>query len=167
MQTPASHKITPGDGAMHMTRIARWLRHRAGLYAAPLSIGVRAFVEDGEGSILLVRHTYMPGWHFPGGGVAPGETAIEAVDRELGEESGLRLAGEAGLFGVYLNRSLGARDHVLLYRCPQWRRVRDFNPNFEIAEARFFAPSMLPENVSRGTARRLAEIAGKAASPYW
>ncbi|MCU0789931.1 MAG: NUDIX domain-containing protein [Nitratireductor sp.] len=152
---------------MRMNGVFRWLRHRAGLYAAPLSVGVRAYVEDSEGGILLVRHTYMPGWHFPGGGVSPGETAHDAVDRELGEEAGLRLTGEAGLFGVYLNRSLGARDHVLLFRCPQWQRVREFRPNFEIAEARFFPRGALPESVSRGTARRLVELEGGQPSLYW
>lgn len=152
---------------MRVNGVARWLRHRAGLYAAPLSVGVRAYVEDGDGAILLVRHTYMPGWHFPGGGVSPGETAHEAVGRELGEEAGLRLTGEASLFGVYLNRSLGARDHVLLFRCPLWERVREFRPNMEIAEARFFAREGLPADISRGTARRLVELSGEAVSPYW
>jgi ADP-ribose pyrophosphatase YjhB (NUDIX family) len=150
-----------------ITGMARWLRHRAGLYTSPLSIGVRAFVEDGDGAILLVKHTYVPGWHFPGGGVDPGETAQQAIDRELGEEAGLRLAGEAELFGVFLNRSLGARDHVLLFRCPHWERMRDFRPNFEISDARFFARSQLPHDVSRGTRRRLAEFESGALSPYW
>ena len=47
--------------------MARCLRHRASLHVFPLSVGVRALVEDGDGSILLVRHTYVGGWHFPGG----------------------------------------------------------------------------------------------------
>jgi 8-oxo-dGTP pyrophosphatase MutT (NUDIX family) len=152
---------------LRITGMARWLRHRAGLYTSPLSIGVRAFVEDGNGSILLVKHTYIPGWHFPGGGVDPGETAHEAVNRELGEEAGLRLTGEAGLLGVFLNRSLGARDHVLLFRCHQWERMRDFKPNFEISHAQFFARAQLPHDVSRGTRRRLAELESGTPSPYW
>jgi len=74
--------VNPGD--FRITGMARWLRHRAGLYTSPLSIGVRAYVEDGDGAVLLVKHTYIRGWHFPGGGVDPGETAQQAVDRELG-----------------------------------------------------------------------------------
>jgi ADP-ribose pyrophosphatase YjhB (NUDIX family) len=148
--------------------MARWLRHRASLHVFPLSVGVRALVEDGDGSILLVRHTYVGGWHFPGGGVDPGETAAEAVDRELGEEAGLTLSEVPQLFGVYLNRNMSARDHVLLFRCRSWRRVREFQPNYEIADARFFERSALPHDLSRGSRRRLDEIAGaNVPSPYW
>lgn len=151
-----------------MTGILRWMRHRAGLHWSPLSIGVRAMVEDDAGGLLLVRHTYVPGWHFPGGGVDPGETVEEAVDRELHEEAGLRLAGPPQLIGVFLNRSLGNRDHVMLFRCRTWRREREFRPNFEISQSRFFAPGERPHDISRGTARRIAEIeAGVPRSPYW
>jgi 8-oxo-dGTP pyrophosphatase MutT (NUDIX family) len=153
---------------MRLGYMARWLRHRAGLYASPLSVGVRALVEDGDGAILLVRHTYVGGWHFPGGGVDAGETAAAAVNRELGEEAGLRLAGEPQLVGVYLNRSMASRDHVLLFRCPDWERFRDFRPNYEIADSRLFARSDLPPDLSRGSRRRLAEIEGvNPPSPYW
>jgi ADP-ribose pyrophosphatase YjhB (NUDIX family) len=148
--------------------VARWLRHRASIHAFPLSVGVRALVEDEDGSILLVRHTYVGGWHFPGGGVHPGETAAAAVDRELGEEAGLSLSAQPQLFGVYLNRSMSARDHVLFFRCQSWRRIRDFRPNYEIADARFFARSSLPDDISRGSRRRLDEITtGNPPSPYW
>lgn len=155
-------------GPVKLSGIARWLRHRAGLAWAPLSIGVRAMVEDGEGALLLVKHTYMPGWHFPGGGVDPGETVEEAVDRELGEEAGLRLTSPPALIGIFLNRALGNRDHVLLFRCSTFERFRDFIPNFEIAQSRFFGRLELPPDVSHGTRRRLDEIAGSSErSSYW
>jgi 8-oxo-dGTP pyrophosphatase MutT (NUDIX family) len=151
-----------------MSFMARWLRRRASLHAFPLSVGVRALVEDEDGSILLVRHTYVGGWHFPGGGVDPGESAAEAVDRELGEEAGLSLSAEPQLCGVYLNRSMSARDHVLFFRCHSLRRIRDFKPNYEIADARFFARASLPDDLSRGSRRRLDEIAtGSPPSRYW
>ena len=40
-----------------------------------MTFGVRAAVIDAENRIFLVKHTYVPGWYLPGGGVDPGETA--------------------------------------------------------------------------------------------
>jgi 8-oxo-dGTP pyrophosphatase MutT (NUDIX family) len=138
------------------------LPHRIGerlmLHARALSIGVRAVVEDGNGNVLLVRHTYISGWYFPGGGLNPGESTIQGLERELAEEVQLCLTGPPELHGVYFNRRLAGRDHVIVYRCPHWERDGDFRPSMEIAEARFFAQDSLPADLSSGTARRLAEL---------
>jgi 8-oxo-dGTP pyrophosphatase MutT (NUDIX family) len=138
------------------------LPHRIGerllLHARALSIGVRAVVEDGERRILLVRHNYIAGWYFPGGGMNRRETAVQALARELDEEVQLRLTGPVGLYGVYFNRKLAGRDHVLVYRCPHWERASEFRPSMEIAEARFFALDNLPTDLSRGTAERIGEL---------
>ena len=123
-----------------------------------LTVGVRGVVEDDDGRILLVRHTYVKGWHFPGGGVEPNETAVEALTREVFEEAAVRLTEPPTLFGAYLNRRLNGRDHVLLFRCPRWRAEGVFKPGMEIAEARFFGLDALPEDLSRGTRRRIGEI---------
>ena len=41
-------------------------------------------------------------------------------------------------------------------------------PNAEIREGRFFSLDALPDDVTRGTRARLAEIAGeREPSPYW
>jgi 8-oxo-dGTP pyrophosphatase MutT (NUDIX family) len=148
------------------------LPHRIGerlmLHAKALSVGVRAVVEDGDGKILLVRHTYIAGWYFPGGGLNRGESAIEGLERELTEEVQLCLTGPAELHGVYFNRKLAGRDHVLVYRCPHWERESEFRPSIEIAEARFFSLDNLPADLSGGTARRLAELyRGEAIVTEW
>jgi 8-oxo-dGTP pyrophosphatase MutT (NUDIX family) len=39
-----------------------------------MTLGVRVVLLDGN-RVFLIRHTYLPGWQFPGGGVEPGETA--------------------------------------------------------------------------------------------
>tara|TARA_Y100000296_G_scaffold87454_1_gene134724 strand:+ start:9677 stop:9955 length:279 start_codon:yes stop_codon:yes gene_type:complete len=66
-----------------------------------LTIGVRAVVLSEDGEFLLVRHTYAPGWHFPGGGVEPGESIEQALKKELWEETGLKLRGTPKFHGVF------------------------------------------------------------------
>lgn len=52
--------------------------------------GVAWVFDPTDRSILLVRHRTL-GWSCPGGHLEPGETAWEAAQRELAEETGLRL----------------------------------------------------------------------------
>ena len=57
-----------------------------------MTLGVRGLVLDRDaGTIVLLRHTYVPGWQMPGGGVERGESALEALERELMEEGNIRL----------------------------------------------------------------------------
>lgn len=44
-----------------------------------ITLGVRVIVIDPAQGVLLVRHGYAPGWHFPGGGVDAGESAEDAA----------------------------------------------------------------------------------------
>jgi ADP-ribose pyrophosphatase YjhB (NUDIX family) len=127
-----------------------------------MTLGVRGAVFDAEGRVLLVRHSYVSGWYLPGGGVEPGETLAEALDRELLEEGGIALAGPARLFGIYHNRHASRRDHVALFVCRNWRQAAPPTRNFEIIDSGFFAVERLPAGTSEGTRRRLAEIAGDA-----
>ena len=50
---------------------------------------VQAIVITPGGRLVMVRHTYMPGWHFPGGGLRRGESPDDGILRELREEIGL------------------------------------------------------------------------------
>ena len=124
-----------------------------------MTLGARAAVFDAEGRILLIRHSYTPGWHLPGGGVEPGETTLDALARELEEESGIELTGEAELFGLYFSRHISRRDHVAVYVCRDWRQARQPRiPNLEIVGMGFHPPDALPDGTTDGTRRRVAEI---------
>lgn len=136
--------------------------------ARGMTMGVRIAAFDCEGRVFLVRHTYVPGWHLPGGGIEVAQTALQAVEAELREEGHLRLTAEPTLFGVYLNLSASRRDHVLVYLARDVEQERERKPDREIAEARFFPLDALPEGTTRGTRRRLAELAGNSPpTPYW
>jgi ADP-ribose pyrophosphatase YjhB (NUDIX family) len=155
---------TPKRRAPLATRLITF----AALFQRPMTLGVRGLVIDPGGKVLLVRHTYVPGFYLPGGGVEGGETLLEAVTRELAEEGNIAVDEPPALFGVYLNRAASSRDHVALYVARAFRQTAPHVPDREIAEARFFAPDELPEDATRATRERLAEVLGGAAvSAYW
>lgn len=65
---------------------------------------VAAVLRDARGRILLARRTagrdLAGAWEFPGGKVEPGETALQALDRELQEELGIRIGPARPLVSV-------------------------------------------------------------------
>lgn len=135
----------------------------------PMTFGVRGAVFDEEGrSIFLIRHTYVPGWQLPGGGVERGETALEALGRELEEEGNIRLTAEPRLVSLYFNRQSSPRDHVAMYLATAYDQEAPKRPDREIAEAGFFPLDALPVDTTPATRRRLEELfAGRPVSPYW
>jgi ADP-ribose pyrophosphatase YjhB (NUDIX family) len=135
-----------------LTRVGRW----------PLTIGVRILVREGAERVLLVRHTYSPGWHFPGGAVDRRETAIDASVRELREEALIEAVTPPRLVGVYLSTVQRKSDHIVFFEAGEWRRVDGEARLLEIAEAQFFPIGDLPKGTTGGTRRRLLELAGEA-----
>lgn len=137
-------------------------------FSRGMTLGVRGIVLDGDGRVFLVRHTYTPGWHFPGGGVEVGETALTALTRELAEEARVEITGAPFLHGIFLNRAASQRDHVLAYVVRDFAVAEPKRPDGEIAEAGFFPVSGLPEGTTRATRARLDEIlSGRAPPPLW
>jgi ADP-ribose pyrophosphatase YjhB (NUDIX family) len=149
-------------------RIRHRLYHTWFRFQRPMTLGVRAILVDSENRIFLVRHGYVPGWHFPGGGVETGETLLDAVAKEVREEGCIRLTGAPRLHGVFYNKAASPRDHVAVFV------IRDFaiegirKPDYEIAETGWFSLDLLPEGVSKGTRARLAEVfEDRAIGPVW
>jgi len=148
--------------------VIRKVLHLYWRFSRGATLGVRAMVIDGTGRIFLVRHSYVDGWHLPGGGVETGETLLEALSRELAEEGNIRITTAPNLYGIYFNRRASRRDHVALFIVRDFRQDGNPKPNHEIVAHGFFAPDALPEDASRGTRARVAEVIGGAAiSELW
>ena len=132
------------------------------------TLGVRALVIDGSGRIFLVKHSYIDGWHLPGGGVETGETLRTALARELAEEGNIKLTAPPVLHGVFFNKRVPRRDHVALFIVRGFLQEAPPRPDIEIVEHGFFALDALPADVSRATRARLAEVFdGAALSELW
>ena len=124
-----------------------------------MALGVRAVVRSPNGEFLLVRHTYTPGWHFPGGGVEVGQAVEAALADELVQETGLCVSAVAQLHGIFFNSCVSARDHIVVYLCDAIGELPNKPPSLEISELGFFAPECLPSDVDPGTAQWIREIA--------
>lgn len=115
---------------------------------------VAAIVLDEAGHVLLGGN---PGqnshWHFPQGGVKEGESTLEALERELREEVGLRsfhvLAEYAGLRYEYRlkneksKRWLGQQQVYYLLRCPGVLPPTDCSGSGEFTATRWLRPAEL------------------------
>ena len=132
--------------------IWKWLR--------PRTRGVKVMLFNPAGEILLIRNSYGDSEQFvlPGGGVRPWETPQRAAAREVREELGLTAAALT-LVSTHFSGAEGKRDTIHLFRAKTDRPpVAD---NWEVAEARFFALDVLPDEVSAATRRRIVEHLGE------
>ena len=125
-----------------------------------LTLGAQACVLDETSRVLLIKHGYRPGWHFPGGGVEWGETVEFALGRELHEETGVELTAPAELHGLFANFTAFPGDHVALFLVRAWRRPAVPAANAEIIASAWYARDALPADTTPAVGRRLAEIFG-------
>jgi ADP-ribose pyrophosphatase YjhB (NUDIX family) len=131
-------------------------------FARAMTLGVRALVVDEKGRIFLVKHSYVAGWHLPGGGVEAGETLIEAVTRELREEGNIEVTEPPRLCGMFFNDRDSRRDHVALFVVHAFRQTAAPVPDHEIVAHGFFSVDELPNDTTAGTRARIVEVLGGA-----
>jgi 8-oxo-dGTP pyrophosphatase MutT (NUDIX family) len=148
--------------------LLRRIFHLYWRFARGMTLGVRAVVLNGEGSVFLVKHSYVAGWHLPGGGVEVGESFSQALRRELWEEGRIEIVAEPVLHALFFNSYVSRRDHVAVYVVRHYRQDRLPEPNHEIVACGFFAAEALPEETTQGTRLRISEVLeGKAPTATW
>ncbi len=135
-------------------------------YRTPVCFGTNAIVEQADGTVVLVRHRYMPGLCFPGGGVDAGEPPIEAVQREIREEIGVTRLDSVEFLRLYTRKIWWTTNVIALFRV-RGAEV-NFKPSLEISEIVAADPRAPPADTSPATRRRLAELTGAAPiSQFW
>ena len=133
-----------------------------------ITLGVRLLALNAEGEVFLVRHSYLPGFHLPGGGVGPGETVREAALREASEEGALVCVEPPELFGIYLNLALARRDHVVLFVARDAEEGEAHGGGLEVVQKDFFPLNALPEDATPATRTRIEEVLfGRPPSEIW
>jgi len=146
----------------------RWVLHRYWRYSRGMTLGARGMIFDGDSRVFLVKHSYVSGWHMPGGGVEKGETILAALERELREEGNIEVSEPPVLHAVYFNKRISRRDHVALYIVRQFRQIGPPEPNHEIIAHGFFPTDELPADTSRATRERIAEVlTGRPPAELW
>ncbi len=132
------------------------------------TIGVKALIINQKQEVLLVEHTYMSGWHLPGGGVDQGESPKAAIIREVKEETGIIVKEEPSLFAIYSHKILGANDYPMVYIIKEFAIQQDAKLSQEIKHARWFEVNSLPPETTESTRQRIQEyLQGLPPADIW
>lgn len=152
---------TRGMGALHgwrfCPRCSAELEHEEGrvecrscglVHYASATPAASALVVDEDGRLLLARRAFEPDaglWDTPGGFVEEGEHPLDALHRELREETGLAI--EVGDFvGLYLDVYGDRADAPSVLNLVWEARAvsGDERPADDVSELRWFARDELP-----------------------
>ncbi len=115
--------------------------------------GVRALILDGERRLLLEKQALFPSWALPHGCIDVGESALAAVQREVHEETGLRIRN-ANLFGLYTDPKYSVtypngdevQTFTVVFLVSEWDGVLRVD-NDEVVELGFFSLDALPQSI--------------------
>src|SRR5574341_550119 len=115
--------------------------------------GVRALMFNDRGELLLERQRLFGSWALPHGCIDVGESALDAVKREVREETGLNVI-EADALGLYSDPGYSVTypngDQVqtlsVAFLVRSWSGDLAVDGD-EVAELRFFPLDRLPEPI--------------------
>lgn len=110
------------------------------MYRPKFRAAVAAMIFDGQGRILLFKHTYRKfEWGIPAGGLEYGEQPDKAIVREFLEETGMQISVERLLLA---ESSRDDHNISLIYLCKIMHGT--FQASSEISEIRYFGLNELP-----------------------
>ena len=120
---------------------------------ASFYLAADALIErDGEYLMIKEGKEYVKGtWNIPGGGVEDGENPVEAVKREIKEETGLEVENVNGLIGSFNSKSAkdGHPVNVYLFSCEVEEGEPEPELDEEILEAEFLTEEEIGEKELR------------------
>lgn len=120
--------------------------------------GVRILLFNQKREVMLVKHTYVDGWHFPGGGVNHCEPLHVGATRELEEETGIIALEKPRLFNIYVHEIYGVTDYPTLFIIDMFKENPQAKLSPEILEAKWFSLDDLPKDITPSTKRCLDEF---------
>lgn len=130
----------------------QWLRSKVGHETVFLNC-VAAAITDGKGRILLQKRRDRSLWGFPGGIMELGESAAQALHREVREETGLLtgITRQIGIYSKYMDRYPNgdrAQTLTMFFHCEVLGATHEpVDP--ETLDLCYFNPSSVPELVNR------------------
>ncbi len=115
--------------------------------------GVRALIFNGQGELLLQKQTLFGSWALPHGCVDVGESALDALKREVREETGLSVI-VADPFGLYSDPRYSVtypngdqvQTFTIAFLVTEWSGELAVDGD-EVAELGFFPLGNLPEPI--------------------
>jgi 8-oxo-dGTP pyrophosphatase MutT (NUDIX family) len=135
-----------------MTDYIKTLRARIGHMKIVIP-GVRGILVDDQRRLLLQRRADTGHWGLPAGVVDVGDSVLEALSREVQEETGLTVV-RAELFGVYTDPRFSVtypngdevQTFTVAFVVREWSGQLSADSD-EVTDVRFFPLDALPENL--------------------
>ncbi|MCR5790079.1 MAG: NUDIX domain-containing protein [Lachnospiraceae bacterium] len=132
-----------------------------------MTVGCGVLIENEKGQLLLQRRSDTGEWCVPGGALEPVETFIEAAEREIAEEVGIKVR-DLRLYGLYSGpvREIHYPNGDVVYSLSVIFITDSFegrisDADSEVLEHRFFDRVDIPEDLFEPDARPILDWKNK------
>lgn len=115
--------------------------------------GVQAIALAPDGRIILVSLRYLAGWHLPGGGARRNELSVDAVLREMREETAMLSYGRLTSLGVVHEKSSGVSTNIEVFLIEGVELGSPHHRNFEVRTVALWDVNDLPAKCAVARAR--------------